>query len=183
MVYSKQNIASVQHLHWPPLRWSTPVRSPPHRLRLLCYPVPAQPVYASEKTSVSGARRGTRSAVDRRRASKTQSLRTVTVYFIGPSRYDDLDVETFRWVVQPTNTLTVLAALNDVVNESYANEHNFRLETIVWDEVCDGFIGPETIGAIRDRATEDTVEVLIGITGVQSNQYPRARDLALQFVA
>jgi radical SAM superfamily enzyme YgiQ (UPF0313 family) len=36
------------------------------------------------------------------------------------------------------------------------------------------------IASIRRRGKEDHVEVLIGIAGIQSNQYPRARDIALQ---
>ena len=42
---------------------------------------------------------------------------------------------------------------------------------------------PQTISAIKEKAHEDGVELLIGLAGVQSNQYPRGRDLALQFVA
>jgi hypothetical protein len=113
-----------------------------------------------------------------------EPCRRVRVYFIKPSRYDDQGyVEYFRWGVQPNNTLTVLAALNDSFNREHANKLNVYLETVIWDEVCDGAIGPETVQAIEERAAEDGVELLIGIAGVQSNQYPRGRDLALQFVA
>ena len=44
-------------------------------------------------------------------------------------------------------------------------------------------MSPETIVAIKEKAREDGVELLIGLSGVQSNQYPRGRDLGLQFVA
>ncbi len=115
---------------------------------------------------------------------KPEPCRNVRVYFIKPSRYDDDGyVQFYRWGVQPNNTLTVLAALNDTYNKHYGAQRNVFLETIIWDEVCDGAIGPESIVAIKDRAREDGVELLIGIAGVQSNQYPRGRDLALQFVA
>lgn len=122
-------------------------------------------------------------------SSSTGSLtpepcRTVRVYFIKPSRYDDNGyIQFYRWGVQPNNTLTVLAALNDSYNRNFGSKRNVHLETVIWDEVCDGAIGPETIAAIRDKAREDGVELLIGISGVQSNQYPRGRDMALQFVA
>jgi radical SAM superfamily enzyme YgiQ (UPF0313 family) len=113
-----------------------------------------------------------------------QPCRRIRVYFIKPSRYDDMDyVEYFRWGVQPNNTLTVLAALNDSFNREHAGKLNVHLETVIWDEVCDGAIGPETVAAIEERAAEDRVELLIGLAGVQSNQYPRGRDLALQFAA
>ncbi len=113
-----------------------------------------------------------------------ETCRKVRVYFIKPSRYDDQGyVEYFRWGIQPNNTLTVLAALNDSFNREHASKLNVYLETVIWDEVCDGAIGAETVQAIEERAAEDGVELLIGIAGVQSNQYPRGRDLALQFVA
>ena len=115
---------------------------------------------------------------------KPEPCRRIRVYFIKPSRYDDQDyVEYFRWGVQPNNTLTVLAALNDSFNREHAGKLNVHLETVIWDEVCDGAIGPETVAAIEERAAEDRVELLIGLAGVQSNQYPRGRDLALQFAA
>jgi radical SAM superfamily enzyme YgiQ (UPF0313 family) len=113
-----------------------------------------------------------------------QPGRRIRVYFIKPSRYNDRGyIEFFRWGVQPNNTLTVLAALNDSFNREHGGQLNVYLETVIWDEVCDGAIGPETVAAIEERAAQDGVELLIGIAGVQSNQYPRGRDLALQFAA
>jgi len=115
---------------------------------------------------------------------KPEPCRIVRVYFVKPSRYDDDGyVLFFRWGVQPNNTLTVLAALNDSFNKQFGAQRNVLLETVIWDEVCDGAVGPESITAIIDKAREDGVELLIGLAGVQSNQYPRGRDLALQFVA
>src|SRR5271163_2368056 len=117
-------------------------------------------------------------------AIKPEPCRTVRVYFIKPSRYDeDGFVQYFRYGVQPNNTLTVMTALNEAFNKRYAVERNVRLDTVIWDEICDGIVSPETITAIKEKAREDGVELLIGIAGVQSNQYPRGRDLALQFVA
>src|SRR6185437_8434427 len=84
-----------------------------------------------------------------------EPCRTIRVYFIKPSRYDENGyVQFFRYGVQPNNTLTVLS-----------------------DEICDGAVSPETIVAIKEKAREDGVELLIGLSGVQSNQYPRGRDL------
>src|SRR6266436_2371447 len=115
---------------------------------------------------------------------KPEPCRTIRVYFIKPSRYDEEGyVQYFRYGVQPNNTLTVLTALNAAFNKRYAVERNVRLDTVIWDEICDGVVSPETITAIKDKAREDGVELLIGLAGVQSNQYPRGRDLALQFVA
>jgi radical SAM superfamily enzyme YgiQ (UPF0313 family) len=116
-------------------------------------------------------------------ALKAEPYRTVRVYFIKPSRYDEEGyLQHFRWGVQPNNTLTVLAALNAEFNQRYGAERNVHLETIIWDEICDGPVAPATIKAIKEKAREDGVELLVGLAGVQSNQYPRGRDLALQFV-
>jgi radical SAM superfamily enzyme YgiQ (UPF0313 family) len=116
-------------------------------------------------------------------AFKAEPYRMVRVYFIKPSRYDeDGYLQHYRWGVQPNNTLTVLSALNAEFNKCYGAQRNVHLETIIWDEVCDGPVAPATIKAIKDKAREDGVELLVGLAGVQSNQYPRGRDLALQFV-
>jgi radical SAM superfamily enzyme YgiQ (UPF0313 family) len=115
---------------------------------------------------------------------RAEPCRTVRIYFIKPSRYDEEGyVQCFRYGVQPNNTLTVLKALNESLNQRFATRRNVSLETVIWDEICDGVVSPETVLAIKDKAREDGVELLIGIAGVQSNQYPRGRDLALQFVA
>src|SRR5260370_19701247 len=115
---------------------------------------------------------------------KPERCRTIRLYFIKPSRYDeDGYVQYFRYGVQPNNTLTVLTARNEAFNKRYALERNVRLETVIWDEICDGIVSPGTIRAIKEKAREDGVELLIGLAGVQSNQYPRGRDLGLQFVA
>jgi radical SAM superfamily enzyme YgiQ (UPF0313 family) len=113
-----------------------------------------------------------------------EPCRTIRVYFIKPSRYDEKGyVQFYRYGVQPNNTLTVLKALNQAFNQRYSAERNVYLETVIWDEICDGVVSPETISAIKEKAAEDGFELLIGMAGVQSNQYPRGRDLALQFVA
>ncbi len=114
----------------------------------------------------------------------SEPCRTVRVYFIKPSRYDDEGyVHFFRYGVQPNNTLTVLKALNEGFNRRYSAERNVYLETVIWDEICDGIVSPESVRAIKEKAAEDGVELLVGLAGVQSNQYPRGRDLGLQFVA
>src|SRR5438876_4873717 len=107
--------------------------------------------------------------------------RTLRVYFIKPSKYDDAGrVQCFWKGVLPNNTLTVLAALNGTYNE-LRRDQGVYLETVIWDEQVDGPILPATVRAIQEKALEDGVEVLIGLAGVQTNQYPRGRDLACQF--
>ena len=93
-----------------------------------------------------------------------EPCRTIRVYFIKPSRYDENGyVQFFRYGVQPNNTLTVLAALNDTFNKRYSAARNVYLQTVLWDEICDGAVSPETIVAIKEKAREDGVELLIGL--------------------
>ena len=107
--------------------------------------------------------------------------RTLRVYFLKPSKYDDRGrVQHFWKGVLPNNTLTVLAALNDAYNRLRADDGVY-VETVLWDEQVDGPIVPATIRAIQEKTVDDGVEVIIGLAGVQTNQYPRGRDLALQF--
>jgi len=109
--------------------------------------------------------------------------RTLRVYFIKPSKYHhDGYVLQFWKGVLPNNTLTVLSALNEAYNRLRA-EDNVYLETVLWDEIVDGPLSAGAIRAIREKADEDGVEAIVGIAGAQTNQYPRGRDLALQFVA
>src|SRR5229473_803188 len=127
---------------------------------------------------------GANEGVLRDKALRPEPCRTVRVYFIKPSRYvEEGYVQFFRYGVQPNNTLTVLRALNETFNRHYSAQRNVYLETVIWDEICDGVVSPATIEAIKEKAAEDGVELFIGLAGVQSNQYPRGRDLALQFVA
>jgi radical SAM superfamily enzyme YgiQ (UPF0313 family) len=115
---------------------------------------------------------------------RAEPCRTIRVYFIKPSRYDEEGyVQIFRYGIQPNNTLTVLKALNEDYNARNSTERNVYLDTVIWDEICDGIISAETIKAIKEKAVEDGVELLVGLSGVQSNQYPRGRDLGLQMVA
>lgn len=105
--------------------------------------------------------------------------RTLRVYFIRPSRYDDAGaVLAYRWGVIPNNTLIALAGLN----AAYAATHpEIAVQTVLWDELVDGVLTAEVIASIATLAVADGVEPIIGLAGVQTNQYPRGRDLALQF--
>src|SRR5262249_36071041 len=86
--------------------------------------------------------------------------RTVRVYFIKPSKYDDRGrVQHFWKGVLPNNTLTVLAALNDSYNRLRADDGVY-VETVLWDEQVDGPIVPATIRAIEDQSGADGGEAV-----------------------
>jgi hypothetical protein len=105
--------------------------------------------------------------------------RTLRIYFIKPSTYDDDGyLLQFRWGTIPNNTLTVLAALNAAVAATRTAIH---IQTVLWDEMVDGALSSAMIACICERAAVDGVELLIGLAGVRTNQYPRARDIGLQF--
>lgn len=109
----------------------------------------------------------------------TTPRRTLRVYFIKPSQYaPDGSVWAYRWGIIPNNTLTVLAGLNAAYAEA---RPAVQIETVLWDELVDGVIGPSVMRRIAARAVADGVDVLIGLAGVQTGQYCRGRDLALQF--
>jgi radical SAM superfamily enzyme YgiQ (UPF0313 family) len=107
--------------------------------------------------------------------------RSLRVYFIKPSKYDtDGTLLQYRWGVIPSNTLIVLGGLNAAYA---AGRPDIALQTVLWDEVVDRPLSGEVIRSIGRRGRDDGVDVVIGIAGIQSNQYPRARDIALQFKA
>lgn len=111
----------------------------------------------------------------------TAGRRLLRVFFIKPSRYDDDGrVLAYRWGVIPNNTLIALAGLN----AAYAASHpEIDVQTVLWDELVDGALASDTIDSIVSRGRRDGADVVIGLAGVQTNQYPRARDVALQFRA
>jgi hypothetical protein len=110
-------------------------------------------------------------------ASGRAGRRTLRIYFIKPSRYgDDGHVLRFRWGVIPNNTLTALAGLTDAYA---AARPEIDVQTVLWDELVDGPLDDALIASIA-RA-RDGVEPILALAGVQSNQYPRARDIALRF--
>ena len=105
--------------------------------------------------------------------------RTLRIYFIKPSKYDsDGTLLRYRWGVIPSNTLIVLGGLNAGFAQT---RPEVSIQTVLWDEVVDGALTSAMIESIQERGARDGVEVLIGLAGVQSNQYPRARDIGLQF--
>lgn len=103
------------------------------------------------------------------------------VYLVKPSKYDDDGrVLSFRFGVLPGHTLIVLAGL---VDAWAASRPALDVETVLWDEVVDGAVGPGAVASVVARAARDGVLLAVGLVAVQTNQYPRARDIALQFRA
>jgi radical SAM superfamily enzyme YgiQ (UPF0313 family) len=107
------------------------------------------------------------------------SARGVRLVLVKASKYDDDGaVFAFRWGVIPCHTLIVLAGIADAWA---AMRPEIELQTVLWDEVVDGAVDATTVAEIVASAKRDRVTLIVGLAAVQTNQYPRARDLALQF--
>ncbi len=110
--------------------------------------------------------------------------RTLRIYLIKPSKYhDDGYVLEFWRGVQPANTLTVLNALFDQWNTVAPDDIPTKVETVMWEEMLYGVVDESYIRRVKAECSSPGVEALICICGVQTNQYPRARDIALLFKA
>jgi len=106
--------------------------------------------------------------------------RTLRVYFIKPSKYDDAGWVQWFWKgVLPNNTLTVLAALNDTTTSCTASSASTSRPcsgTSRWTgRSCRTRSAPSGESPRGRRGGHHR------LAGVQTNQYPRGRDLALRF--
>ncbi len=104
-------------------------------------------------------------------------MKHLHVVFIRPSRYDDDGyVVRFARGVLPSNTLCCLQSLTEHVAEQGELGPDVRVTVDAFDDT----LHPIPIRRIaRWNRHPDTV-VVAGLVGVQSNQFMRASDLALQ---
>ena len=105
--------------------------------------------------------------------------RRLVVILIRPSRYDDDGYVVRHWRgTLPSNTLSCLNSLTeDVVRSGELGPIDVRVEVI--DEIVSR-VDPRALGR---RHRRDGTKVVVGLVGVQTNQFPRAQDLARQFKA
>jgi radical SAM superfamily enzyme YgiQ (UPF0313 family) len=115
---------------------------------------------------------------DARLGTGDGSRPVLRLYLVKASRYDDSGrLLQFRRGVIPGHTLSVLAGLA----RAWAHERaQVELQLVVWDELVDAALDAATIASIVDRGARDGVHLLIGLSGVQTGEYPRARDIGLQ---
>ncbi|MDR3182244.1 MAG: radical SAM protein [Planctomycetaceae bacterium] len=104
------------------------------------------------------------------------------IVYVVPSRYDD-DGYAVRWVkgVVPSNSLAVLKSLTQKIinNNGICGKNGEPVETTL--TAYDDNVEKIPFAKIaRQNRLADT-KVIVGIVGVQSNQFPRAADIALQF--
>lgn len=105
------------------------------------------------------------------------STRRLVVILIRPSRYDDDGYVVRHWRgTLPSNTLSCLHSLTeDAVRSGAFGQADVRVEVI--DEIVSR-VDP---AALARRFGRNGTKVVVGLVGVQSNQLPRAQDLARQF--
>src|SRR3990172_517320 len=104
-------------------------------------------------------------------------LRKLSLYLIKPSKYDDDGYVIRHWLgIVPSNTLSTLYGLTDDVRRRRALGA-VEIETHVFDETVQR-IPVERICRVPRRPD---VKVAALLVGVQTNQFPRAADLARPF--
>src|SRR6187399_1059016 len=99
---------------------------------------------------------------------------------IKPSRYDDDGYPVVWWrSLIPSNSLAALNGLARDCGRRQPLGPDVRMNFVTIDETNTHVVPEDIIRDIRRRG----VRVLIGLVGVQSNQFPRALDLARAFRA
>lgn len=102
----------------------------------------------------------------------------LNLYLIKPSKYDDDGYVIRYWKgVLPSNTLACLYGLTlDVKMRGTLGTH------LTWNiEAIDETVQRVDISKIIRSSRRKRTKTVIGLVGVQSNQFPRASDLALDF--
>ncbi len=108
-----------------------------------------------------------------------QTIRSLVVALIQPSRYDE-DGFVIRYLkgVLPSNTLACLRSLTLDFAPSWKSEKGITVSVEAFDEMV------ERIPVRKlSRMNRGNCRVVAALVGVQSNQYPRASDLAKELTA
>ena len=99
-----------------------------------------------------------------------------TVVLIKPSRYDDEGHVMRYWRgVLPSNTLACMTALTETVSDSWHKQGLPYIDVINIDDTVEA-IPYKKIAKINS----DGKKAVAALVGVQSNQFPRAADIALR---
>ncbi len=107
----------------------------------------------------------------------TSTRRRLKLVFVKPSKYDDDGYVIRYWKgVLPNNTLSVLCGLTQALIENRVVP-DAQIEYVAFDEMVDKI----PVGKIVRWSRQKDVQVLVCLVGVQTNQFPRAFDLARSF--
>lgn len=106
------------------------------------------------------------------------NIRRLVIYLIKPSKYDDEGYVIRYWRgVLPSNTLACLYGLTEDVRERGVLGCNLQWRIELVDETVQKIRVREIVRVSRTRGTR----AIVCLVGVQSNQFARASDLALEF--
>jgi radical SAM superfamily enzyme YgiQ (UPF0313 family) len=105
-------------------------------------------------------------------------LQTVQLYLIRPTQYDDDGYVVRHWRgVLPSNTLACLAGLTEEVIAQKRLGESVQVKIHVLDETVDKV----PIKRICKSQRKNSTKTIVCLAGVQTNQFPRAADLARIF--
>lgn len=113
-------------------------------------------------------------------AERTQGIRGLHVVLLKPSKYDDDGYVLRHWRgVLPSNTLACLYALTEDVKRRRALREDLELTSELLDEA----VHKINVARIIRHSHRPGWKTVVCLVGVQTNQYPRAVDLARAFRA
>ncbi len=105
-------------------------------------------------------------------------VRNVQLYLIKPTQYDDDGYVVRHWRgVLPSNTLACLASLTEEVVAQKRLGEDVRVQVHLFDETVDKIPVRRICRSQRNAHTK----TIVCLAGVQTNQFPRAADLARVF--
>jgi len=106
------------------------------------------------------------------------ATKKVLLYLIKPSQYDDDGYVVRHWRgVLPSNTLACLAALTEDLIERKRLGDSWDIRLRLYDETVDKVPVSRICRSGRRRHSM----TIVCLVGVQTNQFPRAADLARSF--
>ncbi|MBN1587313.1 MAG: radical SAM protein [Candidatus Omnitrophica bacterium] len=104
-------------------------------------------------------------------------VRRLVIYLIKPSKYDDEGYVIRHWRgVLPSNTLACLNGLTEDVRDRRVLGDKLQWQIITLDES----VQRVNIPAILRTSRRVRTKAIVCLVGVQTNQFPRASDLALE---
>jgi len=109
-----------------------------------------------------------------------EHISRLVIYVVKPSRYDDDGYLVRHWRgVLPSNTLSCLAGLtDDVVQRKVLGKH-LNIRTVLVDESVERIPRRKILTDARRKGTR----TVVCLAGVQTNQFARATDIALEYAS
>jgi radical SAM superfamily enzyme YgiQ (UPF0313 family) len=104
--------------------------------------------------------------------------KTLHIYLIKPTQYDDDGYVVRHWRgVLPSNTLACLAGLTEDAIQRNGLGDRWNVKVHLYDETVDKI----PVRKICRSERWGLAKTIVGLVGVQTNQFPRACDLAREF--